>query len=95
MISFKYKIWDCVIKKGRYYNKRVRLSLVDEYGKLVTTASLNIPTYRKLKPDQIIIKDYEDNIGLLSCLQKNNIVGPTLATVPVGLRVGHIVKLLV
>ena len=96
MTEFRYKIWTCTIKKAVYPNMRVRLDLINvEDGISVAVATLNMSNDKRLKPNQTIIRDYADNEGMLNCLQKNKIVGPTIRQVSVGLRYGHVVEILV
>lgn len=72
------------LKWGRYGNGREALELVDSTDQLtVMKASLNIPDFM-LDPDEIIIKDYSENEGVLDFLQSNGIVGPTVGMVNTG-----------
>ena len=91
---YNYKIWSCTPKKNYYYTKKVRLDLLDKEDSIIATATLNISD-NKLTDTQIVVKNHGDNIGIIDFLQKNNIVGPTIRTINVGLHKAHVVELLV
>jgi hypothetical protein len=58
------------------------------------TATVNIPDAH-LEPDEMVIKNYSENEGVLEFLQENNIVGPIIRTVRTGFVTCPVVKKLV
>lgn len=74
--TIKFKKWDCLIMHGKYYNGRTALELIDaEDNEPVAVATVNIPE-EILEEDEVIIKDYSENEGMLDCLVENKIVTP-------------------
>lgn len=70
----RFKRWDCRLKWGRYGNDRVALELVDaKSGEPILVATTNIPT-ESLGPNEVFIKDYSENEGILEVLVKAGIV---------------------
>jgi hypothetical protein len=71
---YNYHGVKCIIKKDRYGNNgRTALILEDEDGHIVTVATVNVPE-EKLAENEVIIKDYSENKGMLDWLIKNEIV---------------------
>lgn len=70
--------WPCIIRFDRYINNnRTAIQLVHaDEGDLVATATINIPEAR-LADDQVIIKDYGENSGMLETLVNAGIVEDT------------------
>jgi hypothetical protein len=74
MQKFIYKDWGVYLSWNRYTNKRLRLALLDvEDDCPVAIATVNIPE-EDLAPNEIIVKNYSENEGMLQFLQKNGIV---------------------
>jgi hypothetical protein len=73
---------ECLVQKRQYGNGRVALSLVDEEGP-VATATVNLPAV-KLEPNQVAIKAYGENEGMLSAMVAAGVVKPTGQTVRSG-----------
>ena len=66
--------YNCVVLFERYRNNRIALTLVDEdNGEPVATATTNLPDI-SLDEDEVIIKNYSENEGILQVLIKANIV---------------------
>jgi hypothetical protein len=74
--------WDCKVIKQQYGNGRVALQLVAAVddpnqdifeGDAIATATVNMPEVA-LAPDEVIIKDYSENEGILDVLLKAGIV---------------------
>lgn len=74
-------------------NGALRIQLIDTYGNPFATASINV-SGADLGQDEIIVKDYSENEGMLDFLIKNNIVSLTDRSVRVGNNTCHIVKVL-
>jgi hypothetical protein len=76
-------------------NGRIALQLIDaEDGSPIMTATVNIPDV-PLQSDEMIIKNYSENEGVLEFLQENKIVGPIIMTVQTGFFRCPVVKKLV
>ena len=72
----KFKRWDCDIIYGEYGNGRMVIQLFQtgvESPYLVATATVNLPD-EKLDTDEIAIKDYSENEGMLTALVEAGIV---------------------
>jgi len=69
---------ECVIQLDRYRNGgRVAMTLlIKETGEEMTVATVNVPEI-PLKPDEVLIKDYSENEGLLKILEDARIVRAT------------------
>ena len=66
--------YDVIIQRKRYSNGRLALEIIDvEDGCPVMMATVNIPE-ANLKPDEVIIKNYSENEGMLDFLLRNGIV---------------------
>lgn len=77
---------------GNYVNGRTALQLIDvEDGEVVMVATVNIPS-STIEKDELIIKEYSENEGVLEALQKAGIAGPVLRTVRTGFVSCPVVK---
>lgn len=76
--SVQFGDWDCVVSKDAYSNGgRIALLLEDaEDGSRIATATLNIPDV-PLADNEVLIKDYSENAGMLVALIEAGIVIPT------------------
>lgn len=80
----KFKKWNCIVRKSNYFdNGRIALSLVDKDGDEVATATVNLPD-EQIGEDEVFIKDYSENEGILKALQEAKIVGPVIESVSTG-----------
>ena len=84
--------YECQVKASKYHDGNTKLQLVSNQGEPVATATVIAPI--SLPANQVIIKNYSENEGMLEALVAANIVEPTGQTVPVGRTVGHICNLL-
>lgn len=84
--------YDCKIQVTKYHDGNTRLQLVSDIGMPVATATVIAPVH--LEDNQVIIKNYSENEGILEALEEANIVKSTGQTVPIGRTVGHICNLL-
>lgn len=74
MIKVKFKNWDCVIKVARYSNNRIALKLIDaEDFQVVAVATINLPNM-PLKDDEVYIKNYSENEGMVKALRKARVI---------------------
>jgi hypothetical protein len=72
MKTVKFKKWDCVIVYAQYSNGRTAIQLKDDNdGSPVATATINVPDVY-LEKDEVIIKDYSENEGMLDTLVRWN-----------------------
>lgn len=66
----------CLVKKTTYAdNQRMALALIceDKYKSLMTVATVNLPGY-PLKDNEVAIKDYSENAGILQVLVEAGII---------------------
>jgi hypothetical protein len=82
MTRVRFLNTDCTIQKRQYGNGRVALSLIDEEGP-VATATVNLPT-ATLDRNQVLIKSYAENEGLLEALVAAGVVKATGETIRSG-----------
>ena len=105
VISFKW--WKCCIKFGRYSNGRIAMQLYNdeslhegEYASepgtmLIATATVNVVDLEKLADDEVLIKNYSENEGMLECLIKAGMISEPLGIVRTGFVTVARCKLLV
>jgi hypothetical protein len=96
----KFHSWDCFLELGKYQQgNRLSISLVsavnkpedDLYlGEPIATATVNLPDIA-LGPDEIIIKNYSENEGMLSALQKSGLVSETVREIQTGHVIANVV----
>jgi hypothetical protein len=78
--------YSVTVKLGKYANGRTLIQILDfEDGSLYATATVNIDDVL-LADNEVLIKDYSENEGMLDFLTKNNIVTPT----PNGVQSGFV-----
>lgn len=76
MKTVKFKQWNCKPVKAFYGNGRIAIQLIDaEDGEPIATATINIPD-EDIKDDEVIIKDYSENEGMLNALLEADIIEP-------------------
>jgi hypothetical protein len=69
-----FKGFNCYLKIGKYHNKNIKLDLIDIVdNQKITTCTFNFLTI-KLKSNEILIKDYSENKGMLQFLIDNKII---------------------
>ena len=84
MKTVKFRDWNCFVEWKQYSNGRPALTLRQiETGEPIAVASINLP-HEALEPDEIFIKDYSENEGMLDALVKAEIIFPLHCRVPVG-----------
>src|SRR5436309_716672 len=82
MTTVRFLDTDCTVEKHQYDNGRVALRLVDEEGP-VATATVNMPNV-PLGKNQVLIKDWSENEGMLAALTAAGVVKPTGETIRSG-----------
>ena len=84
----------CNVVRLNYGNGRVALQLiVVDDGEQMATATTNLPEV-PLAADEVIIKTYSENAGLLEALVAGGIVTPTGRTAQAGFHAVPICRLL-
>lgn len=90
----KFMNFNCNVVRNAYPNGRIALQLIDtEDGTPVATASVNLPDVN-INDDEIFIKSYSENEGMMDMLLKEGIIGETLATANAGFATATLHKLL-
>lgn len=92
----KFRSWVCHMQI-RTYNRprRVAIQLTDANdGSPIATATVNVPGV-ELADDEVIIKDYAENTGMLQALSDAGVVRTTGRSVAVGFVDAPVCKLLV
>lgn len=84
---------DAIMALERYGNGRRAITFYDEEQGPLLTATVNVP-YLELKDDEVIVKDYSENEGILQSMIDNGIVSEPIDTVPLGFVEGHVCKFL-
>lgn len=67
-----FKNYKCEVSTSHYKNGRVAL-LLSEDGQPITVATVNLPD-EDLKPNEVAIKNYSENEGILDALIEAGIV---------------------
>lgn len=86
------------VRKEQYLtNGRVALVIVDEsegYRETVSIATVNIPD-EPLEPDEVFIKDWSENEGVLNDLIEMGVISESISSVQTGFCVAYKCKLLI
>ena len=83
-MRLQFQQWQCTVCFSRYQNGRLRIDLTSATdGTPIATATVNVPTVA-LADDQVAIKDYGENAGLLDALVQANVVVDTGGWVSTG-----------
>lgn len=92
----RFKQWTCRVVFTQYQdNHRLAILLLDaETGERIAVATVNIPD-EYLQPDEVIIKNYSENEGILPVLEEAGIVAPPHRIVQAGYTHAGVCKLLV
>ena len=64
---------DAWVKLGKYPQGNIALQVYNAEHKLLATATVNMPQ-ADLAPNEVIIKDYSENAGMLTALIELNII---------------------
>ena len=93
-VVVRFAEWECWVQVERYENERVALRLVDVTDRTpVARATVNRPDV-SLGSDEVLIKDYSENAGVLDALEQAGIVRRTGRTVPSGYAMLIVARLL-
>jgi hypothetical protein len=92
----KFLGYDCVVELQKYRdNDRTAIKLTDmEDGAPVAIATVNIPDY-PLKEDEVLIKDYSENTGIMKVLLDAKVIEFTGKYVESGFTSIPVCKLLI
>lgn len=87
---------DVFIEAGRYHDGSLALRLVTEIGEPAGVATVCL-SHLDEKPSEgnVFIKDWSENEGFLSALQKEGIVGDKIREVKTGFTTAYEVALLI
>jgi hypothetical protein len=92
-VKVQFGEWACDLVPERYENGRIRLRLRDsDDGESVATATINVPE-EPLAKDEVIVKDYSENEGMLDALVRAGVVEPTGRVCVSGLTQSPVCKL--
>jgi hypothetical protein len=108
MNKVEFKQWECIVEKSHYSNGRTALVLMnaneerEDNGHLlyppgtmqIAVATVNLPDV-DLAPDEVIIKNYSENEGILETLHSEDIIGPVLRIVKTGFIEAYVCQLLI
>jgi hypothetical protein len=90
----RFRHYDVEVAYGQYGNGRLAVTLLDAHDAgPVLTATVNLPE-QPLEADEVYIKDWSENEGMLKFLQEHGIVVPTIKEVPTGYVTAHRCKVL-
>lgn len=83
-MKVKFREWECNLSFGQYENGRVAMTLTDSVnGEMIAKATTNLPD-EELGANEVFIKDYSENKGMLAALQSAGVVEPTGRSVQSG-----------
>lgn len=94
-MKIKFKDWNCILTKEMYQNnQRVALVLIHETeGDVVAYATVNVPEY-PMNNDEVLIKDYSENEGMLQTLVDAGVISEPTGTIQHGFVILYVCKLL-
>ena len=73
-MKVKFKGWDCIAQFDYYYNGRVHILLIDAHTREpIANCTVNVPE-EKQNDDEVFIKDYSENVGMVDSLVEANII---------------------
>lgn len=96
----KFNQWECFLELGHYGSGRLAIQLVSAVenkeqdlfiGEPIATATVNLPDI-PLGADEIIIKNYSENEGMLNSLQKAGLVSVPVRQIQTGYATASVVK---
>ena len=92
IVKTKYGEYHVSIEWGVYPNGRRAMKLMDDSnGFPIMIATVNLPGHH-LEENEVFIKNWSENEGILEELQRLGVVGETLDEVPTGFVTAHRVK---
>ena len=99
MITITHRVFNedyvCAIKFGKYENDRIAILLVDHISmEPICKATVNIPE-ADIASNEVIIKNYGENEGVLTTLSMNGIISIWKRTIDHGYVKSYVCELLV
>jgi hypothetical protein len=92
--TVKFKRWICFVEMGAYPNDRKAIELINaKNGEPVLVATINVPEI-SISEDEVIIKNYSENEGILEVLIQSKIISSPVRTIQTGFITAPICKLL-
>lgn len=89
----EFKDWKCHTLIDRYPNDRLAITLQDkEGGSPVARATVNLPN-TSLDGDEVIIKDWSENEGMVTALREANVIEEVSFEVETGYVTAKVCKL--
>jgi len=85
---------ECNVEFGQYVNGRIAIDLICQTGERMARATVN-DDMPSLADDEVAIKDYSENAGMLKALQAAGVVGEPLRYIASGFVQIPICRLLV
>ena len=77
VVKIRFMHWECVIMVHTYSNGRLALVLKDadpmSMEPDITVATVNLP-HEPMNPDEVAIKDYSENEGMLDVLMQADLI---------------------
>jgi len=87
--------YGCRVVFAKYNNNRTAILLEDSIDlSTVVVATINIPEH-PLDVDEVIIKDYSENSGILDCLIQNKVISEPVRFIQTGYVTVPVCKLLI
>ena len=90
-IRVDFDEWQCHVMMERYQDGGLSLRLGDDEGP-IARATANVPGV-SIAEDQVLIKDYSENEGVLQALSNAGLLSDTGRTVPSGDCLLHVAQL--
>ncbi|WP_035711173.1 hypothetical protein [Salibacterium aidingense] len=90
-VFWKNEKCDLEIVKGAYPNGQTAILLTTETGERMATATvaLNVP----IKENEVLIKSYSENSGMIEALMQADVVEPPKDVVPCGMATAFLCEL--
>jgi hypothetical protein len=83
-MNLKYKQWSVVFVCGQYCTGRLAIELVDAHdGERITVVTVNLEDVT-IEDDEVIIKTWSENEGMVEWLQSVGVVTDIVRTEPTG-----------
>ena len=91
---FTYKGRDCIVETSRYVdNDRLAIMLYDyETHEMIAKSTVNVPE-EELNKDEVVIKNYSENEGMLVALRNAGIVEGVVREIRLGFVTTPVCKL--
>ncbi|MSU01805.1 hypothetical protein [Tissierella pigra] len=82
-MKVKFKKWNCITRVGWHCNENLGIELIDEEdGGVIAKATINPDI--ELLDNQVAIKDYTENAGMVEALLSAGVISRYIKSVPAG-----------